>query len=241
MAIAVASAAITATSVASASNSYACNKPTGAAVGDVLIAFYLGTSTSSPTALGASQAGFTKILSRIDTNGLGDYFQAAAYYRVVDGTEGSTFTFTQTATGPTGGSLSVIRLIGVNTNSPIDTSASAFDVTANTAPTAPSVSPAGVADMLMIWACSYSAGSETTGWANVASSGFSLIANTTLNDTSNLIYLGAQQKTLSASGATGTTTISFPGTSQYSFQAITLAISPAPYRFRRDLSYYLEQ
>jgi hypothetical protein len=225
VAVVVASSTRTAAALLSGSVSVSSNKPTGTASGDLLIAFYLGASTGAPTTVG-NQAGFTLIRARTDLSA-GFYYQAAAYYRVADGSEGASFTFTETTTGPSGSDLIINRVTGAAASSFINASNDSLTTAAVNNPTAPSVTTTVANTLLLVYAQG-AAGSANTGsdWATTASSGFAIASGSALNDAGNQWYIAAESKAQAATGATGTFTVPFSGVVNTIFQAITLAIAP---------------
>lgn len=103
-------------------------KPTGTVAGDLLIAH--GTDNTGATMTG--DAAFT-----LHPNSFGGGHRL--WYRVADGTEGSTFTFTR---GSTAGAavVTIVRLTGANTTTPIEAIAGA-SATGATSITLPTLTP----------------------------------------------------------------------------------------------------
>jgi len=101
------------------------NKPSGAAVGDLLIAFMTGTNGTTDW---ATLAGWTMINEVI---GVGD--GRAAQYRIVDGTEGATFIFSATSSG---GRLcaSIVRISGADNITPINAQTLTSDLVSPSSP-----------------------------------------------------------------------------------------------------------
>jgi acid phosphatase type 7 len=113
--------------------------PAGVQAGDVMIAQVdvRGGPTITPP------AGWSTI--RVDSNPT--QMKAAAYYRVATASEPSSYTWTfSTSQAASGG---IAAYVGVNTSTPIDTSSSAQATTGTTSITAPSVTTAGIGEMIV--------------------------------------------------------------------------------------------
>jgi hypothetical protein len=99
------------------------SKPTGVVVGDVLL-WLVSNDQSGGTVTITTPTGFTLIGTVFsNTNGTNRTVSQGVYYRVVDGTEGTTFSATGTATagGPIMYSI-MVAYRGADPVSPIDTS-----------------------------------------------------------------------------------------------------------------------
>lgn len=103
------------------------DKPAGTASGDLLIAF--GAANGAGT-WGVGSSGFTSSATSS---------QGGTFYRICDGTEGSTFTFAQ-SNGLANSRIIIVRFTGAHPSAPIDdieniTSSSGANLSATVAPT----------------------------------------------------------------------------------------------------------
>lgn len=118
-----------ANTTASGTSGTACNKPAGSVAGDLLISQHFVTANAAP----ASLAGWTQIQSLPTASGT-----MSALYRVLDGSEGSSFAFLWS--GANVGYEGITRLTGADTASPINTSAKGTGFLNTSSPTpAPTV------------------------------------------------------------------------------------------------------
>lgn len=127
-----------ASTAAAGSTTVTVNKPSGASVGDVLIALVSSGSSSSTF---TTPAGWV-----LATSGSG----MAVFRRIVDGTEGSTFTFTR-ATSTTGVFVAnIARISGADNTRPIQTSGQATQEPGGFGPsiTLPQITPTNANTLL---------------------------------------------------------------------------------------------
>lgn len=99
-------------------------KPTGIVSGDLMVAL-LGSTVTGPSATPdwTAPAGWTGIRGDL-VNGAANSTRARSFYRIADGTEGATFTFTFAAGSGTvaRNSGEIHRIIGTHTTTPINVS-----------------------------------------------------------------------------------------------------------------------
>lgn len=116
------------------------NKPSGTAVGEILVAYitvYLGTAISKPT-------GWTQVYAIQNGN-----VYAGCYYRVVDGTEGSSFTWTNTSSTDRATGV-IFRVGGADTTTPTDGSGTSSQTGDSAADTSPSVTTTVDQDLILV-------------------------------------------------------------------------------------------
>lgn len=115
------------------------NIPSGTVSGDLLLAFIGGTATTAPPTF-TTPTGWTVGVATVSVTGAANGTACVCYYRIATGTEGASqaFAFGGSGTVPriTG---EIHRIIGVDTTTPID--ASATDTLLGTALTPDPVSP----------------------------------------------------------------------------------------------------
>ena len=196
----------TPTSVTGGGPTLSVNKPTGTASNDLILLF---VQTESASTAPTTPTGFTYLGGKTSTL---QSMRVDVYYRVADGTEGSTFS----VTGGTGvGWMEIIchTVAGGATSSPVDVSSSNANTTSGTAVTGTSVTTTAV-DEILFYGIDWNGGSAPstpTGYTSLLSdgvTGFSL---------SSLVQ--------SSSGATGT--ISSTITSSDAWITWVVAIKPA--------------
>ena len=139
------------------------------------------------------------------------------WYRVADGTESSTYTFTWTGDQEAAGSIS--RYVGVDTSDPID--GSGVSTGTSTAPTAPSVTTSN-ADSVVLRIFG-SDGSETVTAPSGTTERFDLRSSATAGDATTTAGADASQATAGASG-----TAAFTLGSSQEWRAVTVVINSDP-------------
>lgn len=187
---------------ASGTSGTACNKPAGSVSGDLLISQHLVVANNAA----ASSAGWTQIQSLPTASGT-----MSALYRVLDGSEGSSFAFTW-ASGT--GYIGVTRMSGADTVSPINTSAKAANFSSSASPvTAPTVTTTVTnAYVMRVYVVSFS-----------TSGTWSITGPDNNWQDSRLLNAGLIQ---AAAGAAGTQNASY-STGGGSAAGMTIAIAPA--------------
>jgi hypothetical protein len=109
------------------------NKPSGVSTGDMLVILVATTNSTADTDYVTTPAGFTEVFDTLDTTGDS---QISAFYKIVDGTEGSQVTVAVSNGINTASSIGwILHITGAATSSPIDvvgtsastTSASGFN------------------------------------------------------------------------------------------------------------------
>lgn len=144
-------------SSASGTGTVTVSKPAGVASGDIILIF-LGANSGSPT----PPTGFTTgNLTPATGGGGGETNWSDFFYRVADGTEGSTFTINGTAAGWNEIGCVVLRNASADTTTPIDTSAGSVDASATTSPAAPSVTTGRAGNLVLTFFCNSGAGITT--------------------------------------------------------------------------------
>jgi hypothetical protein len=181
--------------------------PTSTQSGDLLIA----TVVTDGDVTVSTPSGWTSIdqgQSDSDASTLG------VWYRVADGTESTTYTFTWTGDQEAAGSIS--RYIGVDTSDPIDGSDS--DTGTSTTPTAPSVTASNANSVVLrIFG---SDGSETSTEPTGTTERFGLTSSATAGDATTTSGADAVQ---AAAGGSGTASFTL-GASQ-EWRALTVVIN----------------
>jgi hypothetical protein len=125
-------------SASSTTASLAVTKPTGTTTGDVLLATVAGAGTTTISA----PAGWTLV---DDTTASGSGMRMLTYVKVATATEGTTYTFTSSATRNSSGGISTFR--GVNGVVPIDTELEATGASGNAV--GPSITTTSANDMVV--------------------------------------------------------------------------------------------
>jgi hypothetical protein len=215
------------------------NKPASVLTGDIMIAVITQSKTSASVTLSnASLSGWTPIGgSTLGTLG-NDAWLTNALYRIVDGSEGSSFIFTlssgtggATANGNSGG---IIAFRGVSTTNPFDvTPATTFNTaTFTTTATATGITAATANDAIVMLAGAGAIG--TTGFATpanwkTATSPGNLTQIFSANTTSTSFSLaGAAFALKSTTGTTGNGTVGITATSATGGLLIALKASVPP-------------
>lgn len=185
--------------------SLACNKPAGTAAGDVLLAFaFEQFATGTWNAL----AGWTKLDEGADGAGL----CGASYYRVADGSEGATFTFTYSVSTTVGIALNIAAFTGCSLDAPIDAHAVLTPLSTNVF-AAPTVTTVG-ADRLIVRDFEAAAQASSQAWTTASSHTEQIDANGSAIDT----------VTQTSPGASGTASATY-GVSVNGI-AFTVALAP---------------
>jgi hypothetical protein len=125
----------TGTTASTATVSPVANLPSGVQSGDLLLAWVVTNANNGIN----SVTGWTQIGSML-TDSNNDSSQALLY-RVANGTEGSSWTFTNLLTTPQTNLIVISAWSGVNTSSPINTSASQAATATATSISGPSITP----------------------------------------------------------------------------------------------------
>jgi hypothetical protein len=165
-------------------------KPTGLAVGDFIsVMFYLGTAKTI-----TAPSGWTQLGSAVAFTGAAAGYQGYKFYKIADGTEASTISFT--FTGSTDHTGAIAAYSGVDQTTPLDvtTTSAAGSSTSIDAPTLTPVT----ANVLLLWSALHWNG---TSGSESPSSGFTIEFNEATRD--NII----QDKTLATPAATGTVSV----------------------------------
>jgi len=207
-------AAIAVRSVASAGvngTAVVINKPTGTASGDVLVAFVGARNSSSVTC--TAPAGWTSITSQAR----GSLGKAFAFYRVADGSEGSTFTFTLSISEAHSGGI--LALTGVDTANPINVSTTASSGTSSSPHPCPDATTTVDRCLLVRMAMMSRASTGSYTWSG-ATEQFDV---TGTNGSSRQITSVATETTLAA-GAVGVRNAT--PSSSASYATITVAVTP---------------
>lgn len=174
---------------------YTITKPT-VAVGDVLVATFVASSGSPAVPSGWTSIGTFNYSTSL--NGL-------AAYRVVDGTEGSSFNFAGTGTAIWG---HMVRYSGADTSSVIDGTPTTVNTNASDTMTPASITTTVDGSVLVLAGFGYATASDGTGMAPSGSMAEALESNF-----SNAYFLATADETIATAGATGTRsyTLSSPG------------------------------
>jgi len=94
------------------------NKPSGVSTGDMLVVLVATTNATTDTDYVTTPAGFTEVFDTLDDTGDS---QISAFYKIVDGTEGSQVTVAVSNGVTTASSIGwVLHITGAATSSPID-------------------------------------------------------------------------------------------------------------------------
>lgn len=131
------------------------NKPASVAVGDLMVAL-IGITCTGPTAtpVVTPPAGWTLILDTT-INGAANTTHGSSYYRIADGTEGSSFNFSYTlGTGTTERVTGEIhRIIGTHATTPINVSAEAtlLGTALTPDPVSPAVTTTAINCLVFAW------------------------------------------------------------------------------------------
>jgi len=186
-----------------------CNKPSGAAVGDVLIAAVGALHTAAATSTG---------WTLIKTVNLASAVQLTALYRAVDGSEGANFTFA----GGTVADVGISRFSGVDPVA-ITTGTATSDADTPSATTTPaSITTAVPGAMLVLCGHALRTGGTITDISTDPA--MSEQWQTSLGD-DEFLNLGTQ--TIAAAGATGLRTVTQTGTGTQYTLGVMFALAPA--------------
>ena len=198
----------------------------GVSSGDVAILFIVlrsGTALSAPT-------GWT--LVPLCTTNVANIYQSAAFYRICTGTDTNP-SVTISLAASTGLYWSCGIYTGVDGTTPIDDSNKDSSSSNTRTPIVPSISPTGTTDMLVMWVGSnissvtYSAPTLGT----IEEQGFS----STTNNVSGVLF----DSLLSASGATGTHTVTASATETYiGFSIALLAAATVVTDFKSEWGFW---
>jgi hypothetical protein len=198
--------------------SLAITKPTSLAAGDLLIAHITVRVTTAVTA----PAGWTLIQSSVRSA-----HQTGAWYRLADGTEGASFSWSWATSVKAVGA--VCRVTGSHQTTPINVTGSVATTGVASSVAAPSITT--TADECLLFGFAYSAdnktftspGSMTERWDQ---------QTTNFND----VYHAGATETLGAAGATGTRTFASGDGSTLDGGAFLFAVAPpAPVTFTQAL------
>lgn len=206
-------------------NTVTLTKPTGLAVGDLMIAYIAVSSGSNPSLNVPS--GFT--LGASTTFSAASGGRLFAYYKVATSGDvaAANFTFSEAAGGIGAISGFIDRITGVNQTTPLTGTTTNQITTSGTTGNFPGMTTT-VANALVIQCAVYVSSGAVGGgdFSNVAPSGSALQGNNN-QPGFNSVFASAGF-TQAAAGATGNKTASVTGTRSASsdFQAVTLAIAP---------------
>jgi MSHA biogenesis protein MshQ len=179
------------TLASNAVSSVQITKPTGLAVGDVMVAVVTQRAGSFPI-VSSPPSGWTLLLNRDNGSSIG----MAVYYRVATNSEPANWTWNFGASDRAAGAISAYR--GVDTSAPIAASGSQANAS-SVSMTAPSVSPAGANAMLLgIYA------SQNGGITATAPSGMAEAYDAATGAGPNGIALASAYAIQAAAGASGT-------------------------------------
>jgi len=203
------------TSTSATITSFDIPKPTGTAVGDVLVAV-IGFTPNTVTI--TTPSGWSYVRDDAGAANCRMYL----FTRVVDGSEGATISFATSAA--CAGISTMFRIAGANTTTPINVSGAT--VTNATDPVAPSITTT-TANCLIVCACVQ---------ANLTNADYTAPANyTEQSDLNGNGALGALQNTgctdtriLAAAGATGTATMDSTQLTSGACVALHFAVAPGP-------------
>lgn len=205
------------------------NKPTGLAVGDLMVARMLvaGSASMTPTL----PSGWAIPSGASTTYAAAFAQQTYLAYRVADSGDVAATTFTFDTTGATqyGAQGIISRITGAHTTTPINGTPTNQSTTTGTTGTFPSVTTS-VANALVLLSGGLAYGSSPapsgSEFPNVVPSGTTASTNTV--DNVNFVYIGNAYYTQATAGATGTKTVAVRSLSSSAgiLQAITVAISP---------------
>ena len=187
----------TATTNTTATTSLTINKPTGVVSGDLMIAsISQRASGTAPTA----PVGWTLISST--AFGASGARAAALFYRLANGTEGATFTFTLAA-GSTDGSGGIVAYAGVDQTTPIDVAGAFKDTSVvNTAVTANAITTVTANALVLMFGVTSdtAAGGTWSGWTTTSPGALTELFDAASTNTS----VGAAAATKATAGSTGT-------------------------------------
>ena len=201
-------------------------KPTGVAVGDLLL-IVVGNDSPSATPQWNNTTNKPSGFEFINTAGgsLSDA-HVAMFWRIADGTEGSTFSTTCANATITSGWLICLRITGADPTAPMNAVGSDVETNDSINPTTVTQCTTTVADCLGVFGLSHDGAAYTsfsvggTGWFN-AGEFPSETASPSPNGTGALLGI----KVLGAAGGSGDATVSATGT-QDGMGAFQIAIAP---------------
>jgi hypothetical protein len=206
-------------------------KPTGTANGDLLLFFYQGGFTTSISGF-TPPAGLTLIQSRLATN-----MGAALYYKIA-ASEGASYTFSATGTGPYEGGVHILRITGASTITPVITSTTPNLTTSGTTGTYPTITTPGADNLgLLFGAANCNAVQTGSTFPTTLASGATLVQKS-INAT-DAQYMQSASYAAPTAGATGTKTVTTSSLAEWLGFNVSVAPPPA-YPFHRHL-FYLER
>lgn len=214
-----------AANVGASSGDVTINKPAGTAEGDLLVAYVLTFSQSgygTPTI--DTPAGWTKEIERTGDIYYSGNTHGAVFWKKAGASEPSTYTFTNAASSNTYGNVLMLRVVGADTTTPFDVSASTNTV----APTAninfPSVTPTVAGTLLLAFG---GIGNYTTvfnQWPNIPATTF--LQASVINNSVNYVAAAAAFRYYGSTSATGTFSAAFNDLENLA-QGYTLAVKAA--------------
>lgn len=206
-------------------------KPTGLAVGDLLVAFFWSHHSATISA-DTPPSGWTTAITRTETTGT-ENERNACYWKVATSTEVAATNFTFARTGGTvyGAWCAIARITGAAASAMVDVSD--YQTTADTLTTVTfkSVTTTQADDLVLIAAGDFSGTvNGGTSWPNAAPTGFTLVSGASMSvDLGGFgITGGIASKAQATAGATGTATSTYSGGVDTFFVALTVAIKTAP-------------
>ncbi len=195
------------------------NKPTGTALGDVLIAYFTvypaAVSVTLPAPTGWTAIGSTTSYTSADQ------IYSQAFYKVAGSSEPSSYNFTSSAAKPC--DISIMAYTGVDGNNPVDVSSG--NSGSSTTPTATAVTTNNADDMLLFLTSGFS-GSISSGPVNMTQ-------RTNYDSTKNYVY----DITEVAAGSSGAITATRSGSDSWTVNLVALkpaGASQATIEFSED-------
>ncbi|UEG48665.1 T9SS type A sorting domain-containing protein [Ferruginibacter lapsinanis] len=209
----------TSQTVYSTSNSLTINKPAGVAVGDLMIINVIKYANGNTA--GNAMSGWTKIESAL--GGSSDKI-GILLYRVVDGTEGSSFTYS--LGGSNYAQATIIAYTNVDPTSPFDVTPTSITTPSSVATT---VNPASVTTVtprafILMLGMSFSNATTSRTFSTWSATSTSTLTEVYDNAGTNYVSVGAATGLKSVAGATGNGTITVSGNAYLG--GIILAIRP---------------
>ncbi len=211
---------------AGSTNQIVFSKPSGLAVGDLIVVEMAVAADAPATPTLAS--GFTIPSGATTAWQSATSIQCYVAYKVATSGDvaASTFTF-DTAAGPTKyAAFGVIkRITNAHRTNPINGAPTSQIVTSGTTGTFPSVTTT-LSNCLILLSAAETLPSTPSGseFPNIAPSGTTLSASAA--DAPNFVYFGTAYYIQGPAGATGAKTVAVPNLAGFDFQAITVAIAP---------------
>jgi len=204
--------------------SFTIAKPQNVSVGDIMflnIAKYRSSNSGEATV-----AGWTKIDERI--LGGANQIRGGVYYRIVDGTEGSTFTITF-SNNANYAQAAIVAFTGVDSNNPFDATPSVNTTYDSSSPyniTIPGITTVTDNALVVMFGMACSSSTVPRTFSSLTGTNPSLSAAYVASQSGNYVSVGCATGLKATLGATGTGTIALTGGNVY-IGGVLLALKPA--------------